>query len=73
MYFLNFHTTIAMRRLDRLKSFLYYLGFALGIGTIIEFSEIPNLSRQAKQADKITHIILYFCMKIQKYVFLILH
>ena len=31
----------------------------------LEFGEIPNFSRQAKQAGKLTYLILYFHIKIQ--------
>ena len=39
----------------------------------LEFGEIPNFCRQAEQAGKLTHIKLYFHIKIQQCVFLILH
>ena len=39
----------------------------------IDFGEIPNFSRLAEQAGKLTYMILYVRMKIQQYVFLILH
>ena len=39
----------------------------------VEFREIPNFSRQAEQACKLTYMILYFHTKIQQCVFLILH
>ena len=32
----------------------------------IEFGEIPNFSRQAEQAGKLTYMILYFHIKIQQ-------
>ena len=38
-----------------------------------EFSEIPNISRQTEQAGKLTYMILYFHIKLQQCMFLILH
>ena len=39
----------------------------------IEFGEIPNFSRQAEQADKLTCMIENFHIKIQQFVLSILH
>ena len=33
---------------------------------LMKFGEIPNFSRQAEQADKLTYMILYFHIKIQQ-------